>query len=677
MSPGGTSERALLLAPRGRDAAVACGILAEAGIDAQACPSIPVLLEAMDEGVGFVLVTEEAVATADATPLVAWIARQEEWSDLPFVLLTTGGGGLERNPAASRYLGLLGNVTFLERPFHPTTLVSLARSALRGRRRQYDARARLKELHESSERYRSLFESIDAGFCIIEMVFDADGKATDYRFVEINPAFVRQTGMADAPGRRMRELVPGHEQHWFDIYGRVALTGEAIRFENSAKALGRWYDVHAFRLGDPADRRVAVLFTDISARRAMEEELRELTASLEQRILTATAEREAALAQLHEAQKLETLGQLTGGVAHDFNNLLTPITGVLDLLNRRYGKDDARAKRLIGGALESAERARTLVQRLLGFARRQALQTRPVDPETLLDGMRDLIASSIGATIELQLRLDQNLPPVLADPHQLELAVLNLCVNARDAMPSGGLLTVAAEVQALGPGEVPQVTPGLYIRLSVIDTGAGMDEETLSRAVEPFYSTKEVGKGTGLGLSMVHGLASQLGGGFRLTSTPGEGTRVDLWLPVASEQAVRFRVAPSDEPVRNMRPLSILLVDDEQLVRAATADMLRELGHSVTEARGGLDALTKLPDLDIDIVVTDYTMPQMNGAELAQRIRESRPELPLLLITGYAGPAEGAPDLPRLDKPFRRADLAAAIERVVNPHSNVVPLRRG
>ena len=668
------SERALLVAPRGRDAAIASAMLREAGIVAQACPSLAALVEAFASGAGFVMITEEALATADIAPLARWLARQEEWSDLPFILLTTHGGGLERNPSAARSLDLLGNVTFLERPFHPTTLISLAQAALRGRRRQYEARERLEQLRQSADRYRTLFESIDAGFCIVEMLFE-NGRPVDYRFCEVNPAFVRQTGLDGAIGRRMRELAPGHEQHWFDTYGKVARTGEAVRFENAADALGRWFDVYAFRVGDPAANRVAVLFNDITARRSVEQELRELTASLEQRVVEATAERETALAQLHEAQKLETLGQLTGGVAHDFNNLLTPITGVLDLMHRRYGTDDERAGRLIGGALESAERARMLVQRLLGFARRQALQTRAVDLAALLDGMRDLIASSVGATIEVRLRVDRNLPAGLADPNQLELAVLNLCVNARDAMPTGGVLTVAAEPAALGPGDVPQVKPGLYVRLSVIDSGIGMDEVTLSRAVEPFYSTKEVGKGTGLGLSMVHGLASQLGGGFRITSAVGEGTRIDLWLPVAAERVADHRT-PLDEPVRPMRPLSILLVDDEQLVRTATAEMLRELGHVVTEAGSGAEALARLPELAPDIVVTDYKMPRMDGAELASRVREIRPALPLLLITGYTGRADEAPDLPRLDKPFRRADLAAAIERVVDPQRNVIALRR-
>jgi len=230
---GAASERALVLTPRGRDASVASAMLSEAGIRCQTCGSMGDLIRYLSEGAGFALVTEESLTNVDVTPLAKWIIGQEEWSDFPFILLTTRGGGLERNPSATRFLGLLGNVTFLERPFHPTTLISLAQSALRGRRRQYEARARLLELREGADRYRSLFESIDAGFCIIEVLFENE-RVHDYRFVEVNPAFMRQTGLSEVIGRRMREFASDHEQHWFDIYGGVALTGEAVRFENSA-----------------------------------------------------------------------------------------------------------------------------------------------------------------------------------------------------------------------------------------------------------------------------------------------------------------------------------------------------------------------------------------------------------------------------------------------------------
>ena len=543
------SERALILAPQGRDAIVAREILGEADIPADIVEDVTTLVAELEKGAGFGLVTEESLGGSDLHPLAYWISAQPEWSDFPFVLLTQRGGGLERNPSAGRLLELLGNVTFLERPFHPTTFVSLAQSAIRGRRRQYEARARLEELNQ-------------------------------------------------------------------------------------------------------------------------------LAADLERRVEERTAEHAATVAQLHEAQKLETLGQLTGGVAHDFNNLLTPITGALDLLQRKYGETDPRSGRLLSNALQAADRAKTLLQRLLGFARRQSLKTEPVDISALLSGMRDLVASAVGPTIELRLRCESGLPAALADPNQLELALLNLAVNARDAMPDGGPLTILAEQVAIGPRSTPRLTPGLYLRLSVIDAGLGMDPDVLARAIEPFFSTKEFGRGTGLGLSMVHGLAAQLGGGFDLTSAPGEGTRVDLYLPVAGEAAAAEQRPAIDAAYNFGRHLSVLLVDDEDLVRAATGEMMRDLGHSVVEASGALEALARLEGgLKVDVVVTDYMMPGMDGGALARRIAETRPEIEVLLITGYTGPSNAVMHLPRLAKPFGQSELGAALAGLfAEDSSNVVHL---
>ncbi len=325
--------------------------------------------------------------------------------------------------------------------------------------------------------------------------------------------------------------------------------------------------------------------------------------------------------------------------------------------------------------MQSAERAKTLVQRLLGFARRQALQTSAVDLPGLIDGMRDLIASSTGPAIALRVACGGDLPRAHADPNQLELAILNLCVNARDAMPAGGTLTIALDSAAIGPRDTPTLKPGLYLRLAVIDTGTGMDPDTLRRAVEPFFSTKGLGKGTGLGLSMVHGLAAQLGGHFGLSSVVGEGTRADLWLPVASEDAAPTPLIHHSDWVKPIGPLTILLVDDEELVRAGTAEMLRDLGHHVVEASGGAQALGKLgARLRVDAVITDYMMPRMDGAELAKRIKELHPELPILLVTGYTDFNDDAPDLPRLAKPFRQADLSRSLNALVEKGSNVIHL---
>jgi PAS domain S-box-containing protein len=654
------SERALIFAPRGRDSAIASTMLGEAGIEAVACSSVPMLVEALDEGAGFIIVTEEAIAVVDLRPLAAWIENQEEWSDLPFVLLTMGGGGLERNPAAARYLDLLGNVAFLERPFHPTTLISLARSSVRARRRQYEARARLLALRESETRYRTLFDTMDEGFCVIEFLDGPDGRLSDYVHVQANPAYERHAGIPNVVGRKLRDMVPDEADGWLERYRSVLVSGQPIRFERELVATGRHLELAAFRVEPASRREVAVIFQDVTERKRAEIALRDINDSLERRVSDAIAEREHALAQLHEAQKLETIGQLTGGVAHDFNNLLTPITGALDLLGRRH-RDDPRSARLIEGGLQSAERAKILVQRLLQFARRQPLETRAIDTAALIQGMRDLISSSIGGLIELRIDAPTGLMPALADPNQLELAVLNLCVNARDAMPDGGALIVAVgQIDIDRRTQVP-LSPGVYLRLSVIDTGFGMDEATLTRAIEPFYSTKERGKGTGLGLSMVHGLAAQLGGAFVITSAPGEGTRADVYLPAATGVLQTTARRPLIDISADAQPLTMLLVDDEDLVRTGTAEMLREMGHVVTEAASGVEALAALASgLKVDAVMTDYMMPRMNGAELAARIDHQCPGLPILVVTGYAG---GDLDLglPQLAKPFRQDDLASAL----------------
>jgi PAS domain S-box-containing protein len=518
------------------------------------------------------------------------------------------------------------------------------------------------ELRASEARYRTLFDTVDAGFCVVELLFDADDRPVDYRFVEANPAFERQTGLVDAVGRTARELVPDLEPHWFELYGRVALTGEPIRFEQGSAAMGRWFDVHALRVGEAPSRRVAILFHDISDRRAAEESLRELNETLESRVSERTAELEHAHEQLRQSQKLEAMGQLTGGVAHDFNNLLTPIVGALDMLHRR-GVGSDRERRLIDGASQSAERARVLVQRLLAFARRQPLQTEAVDVRALVEGMADLVASTSGPRIKVGIDAAGSIPPARADANQVEMAILNLAVNARDAMPEGGTLTIGLKPMTLEDGERPAVPAGRYVVLSVADTGAGMDEATLKRAIEPFFSTKGVGRGTGLGLSMVHGLASQLGGGLAITSRPGLGTCVELYLPTADEAAEPKERAQDGEVQHGAG--TALLVDDEELVRASTADMMAELGYEVVEARSAEEALGLIDaGLTPDLLVTDHLMPGKSGTDLARELQGRWPDLPMLLVSGYAEAEGVAPDLARLVKPFRQADLAAKLREL-------------
>ena len=447
--------------------------------------------------------------------------------------------------------------------------------------------------------------------------------------------------------------------------------GSYVRQYRVRRADGQYYWIEANGRVDRGPDGTAMSFPgviiDVDERRAVEAERdraiaasRALNETLEQRVVERTAELEAAQEQLRQSQKMEAMGSLTGGVAHDFNNLLTPIVGALDMLQRK-GLGGEREQRLIAGAIQSADRAKTLVQRLLAFARRQPLQPTSVDLTPLVRGMANLISSTTGPQIKVVVDAAEDLPPAKADPNQLEMAILNLAVNARDAMPEGGVLRISVEAETVGRQHRTQLAPGRYILLSVADTGSGMDGATLKRAVEPFFSTKGVGKGTGLGLSMVHGLASQLGGALTIQSTPGVGTNVEFWLPRSAEPLAIPELSGDFAPLVKGSG-TVLLVDDEDIVRLSTADMLIELGYKVVEAASAEEAL-KLIDRGLrpDLLVTDHLMPGMSGTELARRLQNTQPSAKVLIVSGYAE-AEGiAPDLPRLTKPFRSADLAASL----------------
>ena len=337
---------------------------------------------------------------------------------------------------------------------------------------------------------------------------------------------------------------------------------------------------------------------------------------------------------MRHLQKLESIGQLTGGVAHDFNNLLTAVMGNLELLRKRVPPNPS-TDRLIDGALQGAQRGASLTQRLLAFARRQSLEPRPVDMAELVHGMDELLRRSIGHSVQMTVDLPPDVPAAQADANQIELALLNLAVNARDAMPDGGTLTIALDCASTGDAQ--DLAAGRYVRLVVSDTGAGMDGDTLRRAIEPFFSTKEVGKGTGLGLSMIHGLALQLKGALRLFSEPGRGTRAELWLPIADGPTTAASV---EQPVAQRgtpRRATLLFVDDDFLISLSTAMLLEDLGHTVIKATSGPDALSVLQNgKPIDLLITDYAMPGMTGLQLAEEARRLRPELPILLATGYA-----------------------------------------
>ena len=377
---------------------------------------------------------------------------------------------------------------------------------------------------------------------------------------------------------------------------------------------------------------------------------------------------EEAREALFQAQKLEAIGQLTGGLAHDFNNLLTAVLGSLELVRKRL-PEDPRISPLIDNAIHGAQRGAVLTQRMLAFARKQELTLGPVELPALVGGMAGLFQRSIGPAIQIQTSFPAGLAPALTDANQLENALLNLVVNARDAMPDGGVIRIEASNETVAAASASGPPPGDYIRLAVIDTGQGMDAETRARATEPFYTTKGVGKGTGLGLSMVHGLAEQSGGRLLIHSKPGEGTAMEMWLPLAERgtepvsPAARSERAESDDG----HPLTILAVDDDSLVLMNTLAMLEDLGHRVLSASSGPEALAIAEREPVDLVITDYAMPTMNGVQLLDALRKRNPDLPALLATGYAElPAGVGGDLPRLAKPFLQDDLRRALRSLAD-----------
>jgi PAS domain S-box-containing protein len=363
---------------------------------------------------------------------------------------------------------------------------------------------------------------------------------------------------------------------------------------------------------------------------------------------------------LFHSQKMDAIGKLTGGVAHDFNNLLMAVLSSLALLRKRM-PGDPQLLRLLDNAVLGAQRGASLTQRMLAFARRQQLDQKPVDLISLIQGMKELLERSLGSRATIETKFPLSLNQVMVDESQIELALLNLCVNARDAMPDSGTILISAREESVVQGADTGLAPGQYVCLSITDSGEGMDEETLARATEPFFTTKGVGKGTGLGLSMVHGMTEQMGGRLVLKSSKAAGTTAEMWLPMAT--ATSDLAHEQDVPVQQTTeaaPLRILAVDDDALVLLNTAAMLEELGHSVEEAHSAAAALDLLKEQPFDLVITDHAMPKMTGLQLSDAIKDKWPNIAVIIATGYAE-LPGAREMKILSKPFTEHELASAI----------------
>ncbi|MGF6171100.1 signal transduction histidine kinase [Pseudomonas moraviensis] len=548
------AERVLILAPMGRDSQIALMILNEAGYGGLIAPDLGALRTELELGAGLLLIAAEALRGPELGDLIEYLDQQPAWSDLPIVLLTHHGG--EEQGPPSRLSALLGNVTFLERPFHPATLVSLVSAALRGRRRQYEARDRLIDLSESERRLQSTLETL-------------------------------------------------------------------------------------------------------------EQQVEERTAQLRHN--------EEALRQ---SQKMEAVGQLTGGIAHDFNNMLTGIIGSLELLRRRLARGRTEdLDSLIDLGVTSANRAAGLTHRLLAFSRRQSLDPKAVQMNTLVLSMGELLQRSLNESIHLEMRLDDNLWVAEADPNQLESALLNLVINARDAMPEGGKLVVETSNQVLHrdfTAAYSNLEPGDYVMLSVTDNGSGMPQSVVSRAFDPFFTTKPIGQGTGLGLSMIYGFSKQSRGHVSIDSEVDQGTTVRLYLPrFRGEEAVQ-PVSDSQQAPYAMDGETVLIVEDDPAVRVLVSAVLSELGYAFVEASDADGAVPILNSTQrIDLLISDVGLPGMNGRQLAEVGRQYRPGLKVLFITGYAEHAAvrgGFLDsgMQMITKPFTFDLLTEKVREMIN-----------
>lgn len=671
-------------------------------------------------------------------------------------------------------------------------------------------------LRLSEERFSTILETIEAAFAIVKVKFDADDRPVDYYFVEANPAFERQCGV-NLRGKWVTEFAPNLEKFWFETYGHVVKTGEPANFESYANTFERWFDVRAVRVGDPADRQIAILFNDVTERRDAEERLRvsealarenvervqlalaagaiigtwhwdlptdsftvdeafakvfnldpalgrtglsleqvvttvhpddrdgligaineaiarggayshqyrvrdadgkynwleangrvecaddgtalrfpgvlidveerrsveaerdranaalrALNDTLEQRVIARTADLMQAEEKLRQSQKMEAVGQLTGGLAHDFNNLLAGISAALELMQKRIAQGRFKdVDKYLATAQGATKRAAALTHRLLAFSRRQTLDPRPTDVNTLIVGMTELIQRTVGPSIRLKTLVAPDLWPALVDASQLENALLNLCINARDAMPDGGSITVetanrAVAVESVRTLDIPE---GEYLCLCVTDTGTGMSTEVIAKAFDPFFTTKPLGQGTGLGLSMIYGFTKQSGGHVRVHSQVGQGTTMCIYLPryrgeaKQNHDATRSTTAPLVKAGE-----TILIVDDEPTVRMLLKDVLSELGYTVLDAADSIEGLETLrSNAQIDLLITDVGLPGgMNGRQMADAGREIRPKLKTLFITGYAenaviGSAQLGPGMQVLTKPFAVDTLVSRV----------------
>ena len=664
-------DRILLLALRGRDAQVIEQILSKQGHDSLICHSLAGLVEELRKGADTALLTEESIAGENIDVLTDWLERQPPWSDLPIVLLATKRVG-RRPEGAIKALDQLGNVVVLERPIHSETLTSAVSSALRVRRRQYQAREQLEKLEAAEQRLTELNRRLESR--VQTSTAERDRLWTlsedmlaraDYQggLHAVSPAWTRVLGYSEAEllSRPYSDIIhPDNVSDVVSALNRMHQSGQSTRFENRIlSADGDWKPIGWTVSPEPDGLHFIAIGRDLTDEKARERDLEE------------------SQEQLRQAQKMEAVGQLTGGIAHDFNNLLQGITGSLDIIGRRLAEGrTGDLDRFISGATASANRAAALTHRLLAFSRRQPLDPKPVSPNPLVASMEDLIRRTVGEGIDVRLDLEEGLWLTKCDSNQLESAILNLAINARDAMPDGGTLSIATcnveldRADALRSGGL---SAGEYVCIAVSDTGVGMSPEVIERAFDPFFTTKAIGQGTGLGLSMIYGFVRQSGGQTRIISREGEGTTMKLFLPRHDGAADQDELKVSSGPVHFARAGEVVVVvDDEPVVRGLIVEVLSELGYQALEAVDGPSGLALLERAPrVDLLITDIGLPGMNGRQMVDAARVRRPDLKVLFMTGYAENAAAPsgfldPGMSMLTKPFAMEALASRIRTILS-----------
>lgn len=653
MKPDG--ERILVLAPTGRDATLLAGAIEQAGLHAEVCPTMDALSSALELGGAVAVVAEEALSGSASDRLDRTLAEQPSWSDLPVVVLLAPGATLTSSRALLARFAKHGNLTLLERPVRSIALISTLQAALRARRRQYEVRDHLvsrAEAQSALERSESRYRSLTLASASIVWVTEPDGTIT----MEL-PSWQAYTGQQREDYQGWGWLMAVHPED------RAAT--QAV-WQRALESKEMYYTEYRLLRHDGQFRRVMVRGVPVL----------DVTGSVIEWVGTCTdvEDDRRAAEHLRQAQRLEAVGSLAGGVAHEVNNMMTAVIGFGGFALKGLPPDHPHRSD-VTEMVKAANRAAGITRQLLAFTRQQVLQPSILDLNAVVENLTRMLGSILGAEVELVVQLDPETGRVRADPGQLEQVIINLVLNARHAMPSGGRLRLETSNVVLD-GNYAARHPGValaqgpYVLLSVTDTGAGMDWKTRNRAFEPFFTTKPVGQGTGLGLSTAYGIIKQSEGYIWLYSEPGQGTSVKVYLPLADGAVEQPR--PVSEPPRGQGE-TILVVEDEEAVRSLVRRTLEDAGYKVVEAVDGKEGLNRVlaADPQVGLVLCDVVLPEMSGDALGRRLASIRPELPILYMSGYPGlevVERGmiAREVPFIEKPFNAENLALAVRRLLD-----------